>query len=93
MSEEGYLLDPSQWTEEIAGALAREEGIVSLSADHWRIIRFLQNEFKKNGQLPTIRKLKKSSDISIKEFYQLFPEGPLKKAARIAGLPKPESCI
>jgi TusE/DsrC/DsvC family sulfur relay protein len=93
VSDEGYLIDASQWTEEIAKAIAREEGIEKLSESHWKIIRFLQREFKENGQLPTIRKIKKIGSIPIKELYELFPDGPLKKASRIAGLTKPESCI
>jgi TusE/DsrC/DsvC family sulfur relay protein len=93
VSDEGYLIDASQWTEEIAKAIAREEGIEKLSESHWKIIRFLQREFKENGQLPTIRKIKKTGSIPIKELYELFPDGPLKKASRIAGLTKPESCI
>jgi TusE/DsrC/DsvC family sulfur relay protein len=93
VSDEGYLIDASQWTEEIAKAIAGEEGIEKLSESHWKIIRFLQREFKENGQLPTIRKIKKTGSIPIKELYELFPDGPLKKASRIAGLTKPESCI
>lgn len=93
VSEEGYMVDVSQWTEDIAEAIAKEEGIENLSENHWKIIRFLQREFKDNGHLPTIRKIKKTGSIPIKELYDLFPDGPLKKASRIAGLPKPESCI
>lgn len=93
VTDEGYLIDPSQWTEDIARAIAREEGIESLSEDHWQIIRFLQREFKENGQLPTIRRIKQTGGIPIKKLYELFPDGPVKRASRIAGLPKPESCI
>jgi NADH dehydrogenase FAD-containing subunit len=39
------------------------------------------------------RKINKSGVISTKELYEIFPGGPAKKAARIAGLPKPVGCV
>jgi tRNA 2-thiouridine synthesizing protein E len=41
----------------------------------------------------TVRVLGKTSGVSIKELYQLFPKGPAKTAAKIAGIPKPRGCI
>ena len=93
VSEDGYLTDPTQWTKEIASAIAKEEGIDILTDSHWQVIGFLQKDFKANGKLPTMRRVKKAGGIPTKELYQLYPDGPLKKAAKIAGLPKPESCI
>jgi len=43
--------------------------------------------------VPSIRKLNKSGVISTKELYDLFPGGPAKKAAKIAGMKKPEGCV
>ena len=93
LNDEGYMTDPSQWNEEIAVALAREEGIDNLGEKHWEVIKYLQSFHAENQTLPTIRKLKKSGLITVKELYGLFPGGPLKKSSRIAGLLKPASCI
>ncbi len=93
VDEEGYLSDPSQWTKEIAVAIAAEEGIAELTPAHWKVIEFMQKEFKDSGQLPTIRKINKTGVLSTKELYDIFPGGPIKKASRIAGLSKPSSCV
>ncbi len=92
VNEEGYLTDLGQWDRDIALEIAREEGIAELSARHWEVLLFLQDQFRKNIPL-TIRKIGSSGVTDIKEFYALFPGGPLKKASRIAGIPKPVSCI
>ena len=90
---EGFLTDLSQWTREIAESIAAEEGIAALTADHWKVVEFLQKEFRESGQVPSVRRLNKSGVVSTKELYALFPGGPAKKAARIAGLRKPEGCV
>jgi tRNA 2-thiouridine synthesizing protein E len=53
----------------------------------------MQKDFKENGVVPTIRKLNKTGVISTKELYEIFPGGPAKKAAKIAGLTKPAGCV
>lgn len=93
VNEEGYLTDPSQWTREIAAEIAKEEGIPVLTENHWKVLDYLQKDTKETGVLPSIRKLKATGVMPTKELYELFPEGPLKKAAKIAGLPKPASCV
>jgi TusE/DsrC/DsvC family sulfur relay protein len=93
VNDEGYLTDRSQWTRELAQEIATEEGLVLLSDRHWQIIAFLQKYVDENSALPTIRRLTSAGGFATKEFYDLFPGGPLKKAAKIAGLPKPASCI
>jgi TusE/DsrC/DsvC family sulfur relay protein len=90
---EGYLTDFSQWTRDIAAAIAKEEGISELGPAHWKVIEFMQAEFKAAGQAPSIRKLNKSGVATTKVLYDLFPGGPAKKAAKIAGLKKPEGCV
>ena len=90
-NEEGYLTDLNQWDKEIALAIAEEEGI-TMTDDHWKVIDYLQEQFKNDIPL-SIRKIGKSGVVSIKEFYQLFPAGPLKISSKIAGIPKPVSCI
>lgn len=93
VTEEGYLVNMNDWTEDMAAELAKEEGIETLTEAHWKVIRFLRDDYKAKGQIPTIRRLKNEGGIPTKDLYELFPEGPIKKAARIAGLPKPESCV
>ncbi len=90
---EGFLTNFSQWTREIAAAIAKEEGIAELTPAHWKVIDFMHKEFKETGQAPSIRKLNKSGVIGTKELYEIFPGGPAKKAAKIAGLKKPEGCV
>lgn len=92
VTEEGYLIDPAQWTKEVAQAIAAEEGI-TLTDAHWKIIDFLRKDFAETGVLASMRRINKTGGIPTKDLYDLFPEGPLKKAARIAGLPKPTSCV
>lgn len=90
---EGFMTNQAQWTREVAAAIAREEGIAELTPSHWKVIEFMQKEFKETGQAPTIRKLNKTGVVNTKELYELFPGGPAKKAAKIAGLKKPEGCV
>lgn len=92
VTEEGYLTDPSQWTKEIAMEIAKELEI-ELSDAHWEVINYLQKEYKETGKVPTIRKMKKVGGIDTKILYSLFPEGPVVKATKIAGLSKPASCV
>src|SRR5512137_1382600 len=91
VNEEGYLTNPSQWTKEIAVEIAKEENIV-LTDKHFAIIEFLRNR-QKNGEILSIRSINHSGVIDVKTFYQLFPGAPLKKASKIAGIPKPASCV
>lgn len=93
VNDEGFFVDPTQWTEQMAPELARREGIEVLTDAHWTVLRFMRSEFFDKGSGPTVRLLGKKSGVSVKELYQLFPKGPAKVAARIAGIPKPRSCI
>jgi TusE/DsrC/DsvC family sulfur relay protein len=93
VNDEGFLVDPSQWTEAMAVELARKEGIDPLTKEHWQVIRFMRSEYLAKGSGPSVRLLGKTSGVPIKELYQLFPKGPAKVAARIAGIPKPKGCI
>jgi tRNA 2-thiouridine synthesizing protein E len=91
VNEEGYLIHFSQWTKEIAKEIADAEG-VELKDRTWEVIHYIQDQYKNEIPL-SIRKIGKSGVVSIKEFYELFPDGPLKKASKIAGIPKPTSCL
>jgi dissimilatory sulfite reductase related protein len=78
---EGFLTNHKDWDLEVAKVLAAEEGIATLT------------EFETKGDGPSIRKLTKESGVPTKELYELFPGGPAKKAAKIAGIKKPHGCI
>ena len=93
IDEDGNLKNLTDWNKEIAVELAKQEGIDELTDRHWIVIDFMRNEYETKGDAPSIRKLTKESGVDTKELYKLFPKGPAKKAARIAGLPKPKGCI
>jgi TusE/DsrC/DsvC family sulfur relay protein len=93
VNEEGFFVHPEAWTEAMVPELAAREGIDQLTDQHWQVIRFMRSEYLTKGTGPTVRLLGKTSGVSIKELYQLFPKGPAKVAARIAGIPKPRGCI
>jgi tRNA 2-thiouridine synthesizing protein E len=90
---EGFLTDPEQWNEQLAEAIARENGIPELTERHWLVVKFMRDRFLTTGTAPSIRSLGKESGVPIKELYQLFPKGPAKLAAKIGGIPKPRGCI
>jgi tRNA 2-thiouridine synthesizing protein E len=92
VNEEGYLTNMSQWNEQVAGAIAAEEGIAPLTEAHMKVVRYLREQQSKGAEL-TIRGMGRSGIVSTKEFYELFPGGPLKKSSKIAGIPKPVGCI
>lgn len=93
LDADGNLANSNNWDETVAKAIAAEEGIENLTDRHWKVINFMRKEFQEKGDAPSIRKLTKESGVETKELYSLFPKGPAKKAARIAGLPKPKGCI
>ncbi len=93
LNDEGFFEDPTQWTEAMAVTLAREDGIEELTDKHWQVIHFMRSEYFEKGTGPTVRVLGKTSGVTVKELYQLFPKGPAKMAAKIAGIPKPRGCI
>lgn len=93
LDKDGNLAHREDWNESIAQEFATMEGVGELNERHWIVINFMRKEFDVKGDAPSIRKLTKESGVSTKELYALFPKGPAKKAAKIAGLPKPKGCI
>jgi tRNA 2-thiouridine synthesizing protein E len=92
-NDEGYMVDSEVWTPAIAEVLAKEEGIPKLSDAHWKVIDFCRQHATESGAAPTLRQITGGTDVSTKELFSLFPKGPAKKVAKIAGLGKPEGCI
>ena len=93
VNDEGFFTDPRQWTEAMAPEIASQEGITELTDCHWQVIKFMRHEYETKRTGPTVRVLGKTSGVSVKELYELFPKGPAKIAAKIAGIPKPRGCI
>jgi tRNA 2-thiouridine synthesizing protein E len=91
VNDEGYMVDASQWTKEIAAEMANEEGI-ELTDKHYEVLEFLRAANEK-GETLTIRRVGKSGIVDIKGLYKLFPGGPLKFSSKFAGIPKPASCV
>jgi tRNA 2-thiouridine synthesizing protein E len=93
LNQEGFFTDPSQWCPEMVPELARREGIEDVTDRHWVVINFMRSQYEAKGEGPSVRELSKTSGVPIKELYELFPKGPAKLAAKIAGIPKPRGCI
>jgi len=93
LDEDGFIVDPMCWNEDVARIFAAGEGIPELTADHWKIINYLRDYYKQFQIAPMIRKLCKETGCSLKYIYELFPTGPAKGACKLAGLPKPTGCV
>ena len=91
VNEEGFMTDRTQWSKEVGEAIANEEG-VSMTDRHWVVVDYLRDQ-DAQGVPMSIRKIKNSGVVDIKEIYQLYPKGPLKVASKVAGLKKPASCL
>lgn len=90
--DDGFMEDASSWTEDMGRAIA-EALDVDLTDRHWQVINFARSDFENSGEPPTLRRITQQTEVSMKEMYQLFPDGPAKLAANIAGLKKPTGCI
>jgi TusE/DsrC/DsvC family sulfur relay protein len=93
IDDEGFMTDPTAWTDEMADALAKNVGIDELTPDHWKVIRYLREDFAAEGETPTLRRINSNIGVETKRLFELFPKKPGKKMAYIAGLPKPKGCI
>ena len=94
VNDEGFFVDAEQWTKEMAPEIADEVGVPTPLTDrHWTVIDLMRKEYFDKGTGPTVRKISKLSDVTTKELFVLFPKGPAKLAARVAGIPKPKGCI
>ena len=94
VNEDGFLIDPHGWDEEVALFLARDqEGIPALGPDHWAVIHYIRGFYLEHGLAPLIRKICKTTGLKLKTIYELFPSGPAKGACKVAGLPRSDGCI
>jgi tRNA 2-thiouridine synthesizing protein E len=97
--EEGYLVNLSDWSEEVANAIAQAEN-VEMTPNHWEVVNFLREYYNEYQIAPAVRVLTKAIGKKLgqdkgnsKYLYELFPYGPAKQACKIAGLPKPTGCV
>lgn len=93
VDEDGFIVNPELWNEEVAKAFAKEEGIEELTEEHWKVINYLRDYYQQFQVAPMIRKLCKETGFNLKKIYELFPSGPAKGACKLAGLPKPTGCV
>ena len=93
IDEDGFMMEPKEWNERIALALASTEGLSELSDEHWKIVNYLRQYYLQYGIAPMIRKLCKETGFSLKQIYAMFPSGPAKGACKVAGLAKPTGCV
>lgn len=92
VNDEGFLIDYHEWDEDLAKALAAQIGI-ELTDEHMKVIRFLREDYEREGETATIRRVSTIGGVPVKELFALFPQKPAKKMAYIAGLPKPRGCV
>ena len=99
LDPEGYLVDMTEWSPEVAEALAYEEGI-ALTDEHWEVLEVLRDFYRRYEMAPAMRPLVKAVGKSLGSdkgrsihLMRLFPGSPAKVAARLAGLPKPTHCL
>ncbi len=99
VDEEGYLQNRSDWTEEVANEMAKQDSC-DLSSNHWEVINFLREYYDEYQIAPAVRVLTKAIGKKLgpdkgnsKYLYELFPYGPAKQACKYAGLPKPTGCV
>ncbi len=92
VNDEGFLTDPAQWSEDLAPELAHLIGL-ELTDAHWRLIRFLREDYAVEGETATLRRLSTRTGTPVKELFVLFPGKPAKKMAYVSGLPKPKGCV
>lgn len=99
LDEHGHLLDPADWSPEVARALAAQDG-QNLTAPHWWLIEFVRDHHQRYDTPPLMRVAvvalrEKLGDpaASSRDLYQLFPDHPIRQACRYGGLPRPDWCI
>jgi tRNA 2-thiouridine synthesizing protein E len=89
---EGFLLEPD-YGDEVVSVIAEAEGL-KLTEEHWEVVRYMRDQYREHGHTPNFRNMLKSyaevkEGVDSKYLYDLFPMGPAKQAAKVAGLPQP----
>lgn len=92
-NEDGFMLRPELWDDEVASAIARQDGIDEMGEKHWAIVRFIREYWEEQDLAPQVRVLCKATGVTVRQIYALFTLGPARGACRVAGLPKPDGCV
>ena len=90
--EQGFLLE-ADFGDEVVRVVAAAEGL-ELTDAHWKVVAYLRDEYREHGHTPNFRNMLKGlSEVlpgcDSKALYDLFPVGPAKQGAKVAGLPQP----
>ena len=89
---DGYLVDPDNWTPEIARAMA-EADEAEIDDVKWEQIQKAREYYDENGVVPPIRKFSKYIGADQKEMFKMWMTGPMKPITKYGGLPKPTGCV
>lgn len=99
LDQDGFLVNLSDWNEQVASALATREN-VSLSAEHMAVIQATRRFHAQYQLSPAMRPLVKfigqelgADKGSSLYLLKLFPGSPAKVISKLAGLPKPDNCL
>ena len=90
---DGFLQDPSLWSEDVAKLFAQQDGTGELTDKHLAVVNFIRRHWEETDMAPMIRNICKHTGRRLREIYEMFPLGPAKGACKIAGLPKPDGCV
>ncbi|MCP1314051.1 MULTISPECIES: TusE/DsrC/DsvC family sulfur relay protein [unclassified Halomonas] len=99
LDPEGYLVNMTDWSPEVAERLAQEEGL-TLTEAHWEVLRVARDFYARFEMAPAMRALVKATRLALGDekgssiyLMGLFPESPARRVARLGGLPKPTNCL
>jgi TusE/DsrC/DsvC family sulfur relay protein len=92
VNEEGFLTNPDDWNEDLGAEFARLIG-VPMTDEHWKLVKFLREDYKAMGETPTLRRVSTQTGMPVKQLFTLFPGKPAKKMSYVAGVPKPKGCV
>lgn len=91
-NKDGHLVDPKQWTRDLAVTIAQAQG-APLDEARWKVVEFARADFEEHGASPNVRRITMGTGLATRDLYTMFPKAPARTVAKIAGIPKPVGCI